>query len=67
MTKCIFCGEEITPEEAMIDSKTRRVPGYTFQCENLGCGAIYDSVGPKIPDIRVRYKPIIHQELDFSQ
>ena len=60
--KCLFCGQMITPEESLIGLRS----GYTFQCENRCCGAIYDSVGPKIPNIIVRYRPINHQELDFG-
>lgn len=63
---CIFCGEMITPEESLIPGKTKDRNGYLFQCENEICQAIYESVGPKIPDIRVRQRSISRQELNFE-
>jgi len=62
--KCIFCGEEILPEESWIGKKDYV---YNFQCDNPFCQAEYDSRGKQIPDITVRVTPIMSgSELDFD-
>jgi hypothetical protein len=58
---CLFCDSEIFPE---YDGDTKKSK-YLFQCENVECGAIYESHGLKIPDIRVRYRP--SYELNFDE
>jgi hypothetical protein len=41
---CIFCGKPIEPEPSIIkDSRGMNVKGYTFQCDNEYCEAIYSS------------------------
>lgn len=48
---CIFCGEEIEPEETRVDDGGEYRDGWLHQCDS--CGAIYSSVGTKIPRIIV--------------
>jgi hypothetical protein len=66
---CVFCGEEIFPEAESnsTDSSGRNLGRYVFQCENIICQAVYESVGIQIPDITVYYRPSLHDELDFEK
>lgn len=56
---CLFCDAAIIPEETGSD-----YDGWLFDCEL--CGAIYESRGQIIPDIRVINRPIVREELDFG-
>lgn len=49
---CLFCGAEIFPEACGSDHAA-----YLFQCEVIECGAVYESQGPKIPNIKVYNRP----------
>ena len=59
--ECIFCGEEIEPEPTFLGTAATTTKGegsgYLFQCENPLCGAIYTSLGNKIPNIKVYSRP----------
>jgi len=50
---CVFCGEEIEPEEF-----GSNYDAWLFQCDNRACGAVYQSFGKVIPNIDVYF----HQE-----
>lgn len=58
---CVFCGEEIYPEEGDQDGHTY----YGFSCENESCQAEYTSFGRKIPDLQVFYRPFL-VEIDLE-
>lgn len=57
--ECLFCGNNITPEETGSD-----YDAWLFDCES--CGAIYESRGKVIPRISVINRPVIREELNFD-
>ena len=61
-TKCLFCGEEITPEEGFDDARSKDGVYYIFQCNNIYCDARYESFGQKIPRIDVQVRPRVLEE-----
>jgi hypothetical protein len=50
---CMFCGDEIFPEEGFEKDGTY----YIFQCENFLCNALYESQGTQIPRLSVLHRP----------
>jgi hypothetical protein len=70
MHRCIFCGEVIEAEPSLVgtgrDGSILK-DGFLFQCENNSCCAIYESIGIKVPDIKIINRPSSRiEELDFD-
>lgn len=67
--ECIFCGEVIEPEESIISAGESKTPvdGWTFSCDNMACGAVYESKGKYAPVITVRCRPQGPKELFFEE